>query len=262
MFVDSHCHLDRLDLEPYAGDLAKAIEAAQARGVSKMLCVGIDLDNLAQVLAIASQHASVYASVGVHPSTQDGKEPSEALLMQWAQHPKVVAIGETGLDYYYGGEHAEQQQARFAIHLRAARALGLPVIVHSRDAKEDTLRLIKSQANLEVGGVLHCFTEDLDMAMRAIDLNFYISFSGIVTFKNAQRLREVARSIPLDRMLIETDSPYLAPVPYRGKSNEPKYVADVGAFLADLRGMSTEALAQATSQNFHRLFARTAAAPA
>ncbi|MCP5160412.1 MAG: TatD family hydrolase [Hahellaceae bacterium] len=256
MFIDSHCHLDRLKLDAYEGDLNAAINAARACGVSKMLCVGIDLDNVHQVISIAQQHEYVYASVGVHPSTADGVEPSVDLLVNLANHPKVVAIGETGLDYYYGQDSAEAQKERFRVHLRAAKEVQMPVIVHTRDAKADTLSIIREEADFESAGVLHCFTEDLAMAKSAMDMNFYISFSGIVTFRNADALREVAKAIPLDRMLIETDSPYLAPVPYRGKSNEPKYVVDVARFVAELRGISIDALAQSTTNNFHKLFSR------
>lgn len=258
MFIDSHCHLDRLKLEPYAGDITQAISAAHQAGVDKMLCVAIDLEHIESVLTIAENHTNVYASVGVHPTSDDVEEPSLEQLITLSQRNKVIAIGETGLDYYYGKESQQQQLARFKTHLAASCETRKPVIVHTRDAKEDTLALIKSHSDPDVGGVLHCFTEDWDMAQQAIEMNFYISLSGIVTFKNAIELQEVTRKLPLDRLLIETDSPYLAPAPYRGKSNEPKYVPEVAKFIADLKGVSVEAVAQASTDNFYRLF--TAAA--
>jgi len=254
MFIDSHCHLDRLNLDPYEGDLSKAIHAAHDNQVSEMLCVAIDLEHIDQVLEISRRFAPIYASVGVHPTSDDVEEPTVERLLSLAQEEKVIAIGETGLDYYYGTEACQQQRDRFVVHMEAAKQLGKPIIVHTRDAKEDTLALIKEHCDLDAGGVLHCFTEDWDMAKRAIDMNFYISFSGIVTFKNAKALQEVARNVPLDRMLIETDSPYLAPVPFRGKPNEPKYVPEVAKFLSSLKSVELETLAATTSDNFRRLF--------
>jgi len=254
MFIDSHCHLDRVKLEPYDGNLDLAIEAASEQNVSTMLCVAIDLENIESVLTIAAKYQNVYASVGVHPGSNDCEEPSVDRLLTLAQRDKVVAIGETGLDYYYGKESKDVQLERFKRHLTASAECKKPVIIHTRDAKEDTLSHILKHSDKDVGGVLHCFTEDWDMASRAIDQNFYISFSGIVTFKNAAELQEVAKQVPLDRMLIETDSPYLAPVPYRGKSNEPKYVPEVAKFIAQLRDVSVEEIAEKTSNNFKRLF--------
>lgn len=254
MFVDSHCHLDRLKLGPYNGELAGAIQAAQDQGVSKMLCVAIDLENIQDVLDIAAAYPSVYASVGVHPLSIECQAPSVEGLLELADNEKVVAIGETGLDYYYTADHAEEQQNRFVTQLEVSKQTQKPVIVHTRDAKNDTLAIIKEHCDQEVAGVLHCFTEDWDMAQKAMDMNFYISFSGIVTFKNAVELQEVAKKMPLDRMLIETDSPYLAPVPFRGKSNEPKYVPEVAKFLAGLKGTSVEEIANVTADNFNRLF--------
>ncbi len=254
MFIDSHCHLDRLKLEPYQGDLSKALAAAKQNQVDLMLCVAIDLEHIDSVLSIAHSHPDVYASVGVHPGSIDCEEPTITRLVDLAARDKVIAIGETGLDYYYGQAHKEQQLERFKNHLEAAKITRKPVIVHTRDAKEDTLRSIRQFSDPEVAGVLHCFTEDLDMAKKAIDENFYISFSGIVTFKNATELQAVAKALPLDRILIETDSPYLAPVPFRGKSNEPKYVPEVARFLAELRGEAVEQIAHQTSENFKRLF--------
>ncbi len=254
MFIDSHCHLDRLKLSPYNDQLDGAIEAAQDAGVDTMLCVAIDLEHIEQVLSIAANYPSIYASVGVHPTSHEGEEPTLQRLIDLSKRDKVVAIGETGLDYYYGEETSTVQRERFITHLKASEAVQKPVIVHTRDAKEDTLSLIEQHSDRSIGGVLHCFTEDWDMAKRAMDMNFYISLSGIVTFKNAVELQDVARKMPLDRLLIETDSPYLAPVPFRGKPNEPKHVVEVAKFVAELKGLTVEELAKATSDNFKRLF--------
>ncbi len=254
MLIDSHCHLDRLKLDKYDGQLNQAIDAALNNGVEKMLCVGISLSNREAVVSIAEEYEQVVASVGVHPLDVEEGLASEAELLSWAQHPKVVAIGESGLDYYYSDQSKAVQQESFGIHLRAAGQASLPVIVHTRDARQDTLDLIKEYGNDSSAGVLHCFTESWDMAKSAMDMNYYVSFSGIITFKNAEELREVARKMPLDRMLVETDSPYLAPVPYRGKPNEPAYVKEVAKFVADLKGISYEKLLEITGENFHRLF--------
>lgn len=254
MFIDSHCHLDRLKLDPYNGDLSQAIEAATQNSVDTMLCVAIDLEHIEDVLSIASNHQSVYASVGVHPGSTDCEEPTVQRLLDLSKRDKVIAIGETGLDYYYGIEQKDIQLEWFKRHLEVSKLTKKPVIVHTRDAKEDTLNHIHQYSDPNVAGVLHCFTEDLDMAKRAIEHNFYISFSGIVTFKNATELKEVAKALPLDRILIETDSPYLAPVPMRGKSNEPKFVPHVAQYLAELRGVSVEEIAEQTSENFKTLF--------
>jgi len=256
MLVDSHCHLDRLKLDKYGGDLKLALAAAAEQGVEKMLCVGISLENREAVVSIAEQYEQVVASVGVHPLDVEAGLASEQDLQGWAKHPKVVAIGESGLDYYYSDQTKALQQESFAIHLRAAAQTELPVIVHTRDARQDTLDMIKEHGNEESAGVLHCFTESWDMAKAAMDMNYYISLSGIVTFKNAKELQEVARKMPLDRLLVETDSPYLAPIPYRGKPNEPAYVKEVAQFVADLKGISYEQLLEATGENFHRLFAK------
>ncbi len=255
MLIDSHCHLDRLDLSPYNGDQTAAFAAAHAAGVAGMLCVAIDMDNIPAVLDIAKQD-NIWASVGVHPLEDKGPEVTHAQLSAFAQGEKVVAIGETGLDYFYTPERKIQMQERFVTHLEVAKASKLPVIVHTRDARQDTLALLKEHACSEAAGVLHCFTEDWAMAKAAIDLGFYISFSGIVTFANARELRDVASKVPLDRMLVETDSPYLAPVPHRGQSNEPRFVTDVAKSLAKLRGIPFEELAEATTANFFRLFSK------
>jgi len=257
MFVDSHCHLDRLKLEKYEAGLDGAIEAAKEAGVAEMLCVAIDLENIESVLDSAKRYDNVYASVGVHPGTDVGEEPTIERLLSLAKQPKVIAIGETGLDYYYGQERKVEQQARFAVHLNAAKQCKMPVIVHTREAREDTIDIIRREGDLESAGVLHCFTENWDMAKRALDLNYYISFSGIITFKNAEDLRSVVKNVPLDRILIETDSPYLAPVPFRGKPNEPKYVSEVAKCVAGLKGVSIEEIAEITTANYRTLFKRT-----
>lgn len=253
MFIDSHCHLDRLDLAALGKTLPEVLEAARARGVEHFLCIGVELETAPAVLAVAEAHADVSASVGVHPLYLESLEPEIEKLIELAAHPKVVAIGETGLDYHYDKEPPLRQQLRFRKHIEAARRCGKPLIVHTRAARADTLAILKEEG--ACAGVLHCFTEDWDTARAALDLGFYISFSGIVSFANAHDLREVARKVPLDRMLIETDSPWLAPVPYRGKTNQPAYVVEVAQLLADLRQLPLAELGQLTSANFRRLFA-------
>ncbi|MDW3713978.1 MULTISPECIES: TatD family hydrolase [Pseudomonas] len=254
MLVDSHCHLDRLDLAAHGGSLDAALEAARARGVGQFLCIGVSADNAAAVKDLASRYADVHCSVGVHPLDL---APGEALALDWLlgelDHPRVAAIGETGLDYHYEPEAAELQQQAFRLHLEAARITGKPVVVHTREARADTLALLR-EAALPQAGVLHCFTEDWEMAKAALDIGFYISLSGIVTFRNAEALREVARQVPADRLLVETDSPYLAPIPHRGKPNLPEYVREVAEFLAQLRGVEFERFAEQTTANFRRLF--------
>ena len=260
MFIDSHCHLDRLDLSAYEGNLDLAVEAARAAGVDRMLCIGIDLENGQEVVSLAERYQDVYASVGVHPLDCQEMVPDISVVRSLANHKKVVAIGETGLDYYYAtteGARAVQRQS-FINHLELAAELALPVVVHTRDAREDTLDFIREYGSMEFAGVLHCFTESLEMAKAALDLNYYISISGIVTFRNTSALQEVVDYLPMDRLLIETDSPYLAPVPYRGKSNEPRFVADVARFIAELKGVTPEELGEKTSDNFYRLFRRAA----
>ncbi|WP_434458385.1 TatD family hydrolase [Stutzerimonas urumqiensis] len=254
MLVDSHCHLDRLDLSLYDGSLDAALDAARARGVGHFLCIGVSAENAATVKALAGRYPDVGCSVGIHPLDL---QPDEGTDLEWliqeVSHPQVVAIGETGLDYHYEPQAAERQQASFRLHLEAARETEKPVVVHTREAREDTLRLLR-EAGLPRAGVLHCFTEDWPMAKAALDLGFYISLSGIVTFRNAEALREVARQIPADRLLVETDAPYLAPIPYRGKPNLPQYVREVAEFIADLRGVDFDRFAQDTTDNFFRLF--------
>ncbi|MFT7560352.1 MAG: TatD DNase family protein [Flavobacteriales bacterium] len=257
MLVDSHCHLDRINLDKYSNGLDDAVLAAKERGVDAMLCVCISDENRQAVIDIAERYDSIYASVGVHPCDIGAEVQSTDSLKEWVRSSsKVVALGETGLDYHYSKDREIEQKQSFSHHLMVAGELKLPVIVHTRDAREDTLSLIKEFGNTESSGVLHCFTESWDMAEKALDLNYYISLSGIITFKNAHELRDVAKKVPLDRLLIETDSPYLAPMPYRGKPNEPKYVREVAEYLAELRGISLEELAAITSKNFYRLFSR------
>jgi len=252
MFVDSHCHLDFPELLNRIDEVLDSMKSAQ---VESALCVAVTLEGLPGVLALAAAHKNLYASVGVHPEYRDSIEPSVEILLDHAKNPKVVAIGETGLDYHWHkADDTDWQRERFRVHIRAAKACGKPLIIHTREAAEDTLRIMDEEGALAVGGVMHCFTESLDIAERAMAHGFYISLSGIVTFKNAKQIKEVAASIPLDRMLIETDSPYLAPVPYRGKTNEPAYVRHVAEEIAVLRGISVEEVAQATKANFYRLF--------
>ncbi|HEY9037168.1 MAG TPA: TatD family hydrolase [Pseudomonadales bacterium] len=256
MLVDSHCHLDRLKLNAYANGLPDALTQAREAGVGAFLCVCIDAGNVADVVRIADDWPDVVASVGVHPLDLADTAPDLSFLSQWARHPRVVAVGETGLDYHYASENRQLQMDSFAAHLDFAAQEKLPVIVHTREAVDDTLDLMRAHASRESAGVMHCFTESWDMARQAIDLGFYISFSGIVTFRNAEALREVVKQVPLDRLLIETDSPYLAPIPYRGKPNEPKYLPAVAAEVARLKGVSVEEVIEATGNNFFNLFAK------
>lgn len=251
MFIDSHCHLNLPEL---AQNLGEALENMRRNDVAQALCVSVTLDTFPDVLALAEQHPHIYASVGVHPDYELETEPSQQQLVQLAQHPKVVAIGETGLDYFRLKGDLEWQRERFRKHIRASRECGKPLIIHTREAAQDTLRILREEGADEIGGVMHCFTENLEIALAAIDMNFYISLSGIVTFKNATTVKEVAQKIPLERMLIETDAPYLAPVPYRGKVNQPAYVKHVAEEIARLRNIPLEEVGKATSENFRRLF--------
>ena len=221
------------------------------------ICIGVTLEELPRVLSLAETHRHIFASIGVHPETTDIKEPTVAELVRLAQHPKVVAIGETGLDYYWHKDQPEWQRERFRTHIRAAIELGKPLVVHNREATADTLRIMVEEGAGRVGGILHCFTETWDVAEEALALGFHIAISGIVTFKNAQIVKDVACRVPLDRLLIETDSPYLAPVPFRGKLNQPGYVKYVAEEIARLRGIPTEEVANATTDNFFRLFPQT-----
>lgn len=249
--IDSHCHLN---FEPLSADLPAVLTRAHANGVSHMLCVSVTLESFPAVRAIAHEHAHIYASVGVHPNERGGQDPSVETLCELAADPRVVAIGETGLDYFRSQGDMGWQHERFRRHIRAARATGKPLIIHTRDAAADTLRIMEEEGADKIGGVMHCFTESWDVARAALDLNFYISFSGIVTFKNAEPLRDVARRVPAERLLVETDSPYLAPVPYRGKSNEPGFVRHVADCLAGVREQPVTELAAQTTQNFFSLF--------
>lgn len=253
MFIDSHCHLDFPELAPQLPELLAHMATNQ---VTHALCVSVDLPDFPKVRALAEQHGNLFASVGVHPDYQDTPEPSVEQLVSLADHPRVVAIGETGLDYFRLTGDLEWQRERFRTHIRAARAAGKPLIIHTREAAEDTLRIMREEGAQTVGGVMHCFTESWEVAQQAMELGFYISFSGIVTFKKAQALKEVAQKIPIERMLIETDSPYLAPVPFRGKQNEPALVKYVAEEIARLRSDSVENIGQATSRNFFNLFSQ------
>lgn len=248
MFIDSHCHLNCLEKPE------EAIKAALLAKVEHMLCVCIDLEHFNEVLQLAEAHADISASVGLHPNECAGLDPSVDELLALADNPKVIAIGETGLDYCHNKCTIDVQQQRFRRHIQAAIACSKPLIIHTRDARADTLRIMQEEGAERIGGVMHCFTEDWAMAEAAMAMGFYISFSGIVTFKNATQLQDVACKIPADKMLIETDSPYLAPVPYRGKTNTPAYVVHVAEKLAELRGESVEAIAQQTTKNFYDLF--------
>jgi len=251
MLVDSHCHLDFPEL---AGKLPAVLEVMRENGVTRALCVSVTLEDFPKVLALAEQHEQLFASVGVHPDYPDLREPSVAELVELALHPKVLAIGETGLDYYRLTGDLEWQRERFRVHIRSARKAGKPLIIHTRSAAADTLRLMQEEGAADVGGVMHCFTESWEVARAALDLGFYISFSGIVTFRNARDLKEVARRVPLDRMLVETDSPYLAPVPHRGKTNQPGWVRHVAEEIAALKGRDFLEIASVTTENFNRLF--------
>lgn len=256
MLVDSHCHLDFPELLPRIDEIAARM---RAQGVGHALCVSVNLDDFPRVRRLAERFDNMYASVGVHPDHEGGEDPSADRLVELAAHPRIVAIGETGLDYYRHPERAPVQQARFREHIRAARRTGKPLIIHTREAAADTLRLMREESAAEVGGVMHCFTETWEVAEAAIELNFHISFSGIVTFKNAAQLKEVARRVPANRLLVETDSPYLAPVPHRGKTNEPGFVRHVAEEIARLRGVPVEEIETQTTANFFRLFAHAAA---
>ena len=250
-FVDSHCHLDFPEL---AENLTVVLAQMRQNDVAAALCVSVNLAGFPQVLALAEQYPNIYASVGVHPDYEDVEEPSVARLAELARHPRVIAIGETGLDYFRLKGDLEWQRARFRNHIRAARECGKPLIVHTREAAADTLRIMAEENAAEAGGVMHCFTETWEVAEAALALGFYISFSGIVTFKSAKQIKEVAQRMPLERILIETDAPYLAPAPHRGKLNQPAYVKHVAEEIAALRGISTEEAGRCTTENFMRLF--------
>jgi TatD DNase family protein len=251
MFVDSHCHIN---FPEFAARMPEVLGAMAQNRVSHALCVGVNFAELPSVLDLAAAHPHIYASVGVHPDHDQDEEPTVERLIELSARPKVVAIGETGLDYYRLKGDLEWQRERFRTHIRASIATGKPLIIHTRSASEDTLRIMREEGAEKAGGVMHCFTETREVAEAAMDLGFYISFSGILTFKNAKELKEVARVVPLGRMLIETDSPYLAPVPFRGKVNEPAFVIHVAEEVARLKEVPVEQVAQATTANFFKLF--------
>jgi len=255
MFIDSHCHLNFPGLKE---DIDAILAHMRTNEVSHALCVSVDLPSALQVVELADKYENLYASVGIHPDYELKVEPTQADLVRLAQHPKVIAIGETGLDYYRLTGNLDWQRDRFRTHIGAAIECGKPLIIHTRSAAEDTLRIMQEERAGNIGGVMHCFTESLEVAQAAIDLGFYISFSGILTFKNATAIKEVARQIPLDRILIETDSPYLAPTPHRGKMNQPAYVKYVAEEIARLRNIDVEHVGRATTTNFSRLFLTSA----
>lgn len=253
LFIDSHCHLDRLDTSLYDEGLDTVVNSATQANVSKLLCVSVTLADFPNMAEQTAKYDNVLLSCGAHPLNQEDKiDPDQLLAL--SQNDRVIAVGETGLDYFYAPETKALQQDSFKKHVAVAREVNKPLIIHTRDAQEDTLAILRSEGAKEVGGILHCFTESWEMAEQAIELGFYISFSGIVTFKNATALREVAALVPDDKFLIETDSPYLAPVPHRGKENQPAYVVEVAKHLASIRGQSVEEIAKLSTENFNRLF--------
>lgn len=263
LLVDSHCHLD---FPEFSGRVGEFLEAMKENGVGWALCAGVRLPDFPQVIALAEAYGNIFAAVGVHPDVEEpGGECDAATLVRLAAHPKVIAIGETGLDYYRQDNQAwsdlEWQRRRFRVHIAAAKLARKPLIIHSREAADDTLSILAEQSAGEVGGIFHCFTETPEVARKAVELGFHISLSGIVTFKNALQIKEVARTVPLDRLLVETDAPYLAPVPFRGKLNHPALVRHVAEEVAHLRGLSYEEIARATTENFFRLFRMSANAP-
>jgi TatD DNase family protein len=255
MFVDTHCHLN---FPPYAETIEQVRADMDASGVDRALCISTTLEEFPQVHALAMRFDNFWATVGVHPDNEGIQEPTLQDLLERAALPRVVGIGETGLDYYRLGDRSVAdmawQRERFRVHIRAAIQTGLPLVIHTREASDDTLAILKEEGQGKVRGVFHCFTESETVARAALDLGFHISFSGILTFKNAADIRDVARMVPLDRCLIETDSPYLAPAPYRGKLNSPAYVSLVAKQLAELKGMDVEELGRITSGNFEQLF--------
>jgi len=249
--IDSHCHINFPEL---VSDIDGVMERMAENHVSNALCVSVNLEKFPEVLSLAERYENIYASVGVHPDTQSGEDPTVERLVSLSAHPKVVAIGETGLDYFRTEGDTTWQRDRFRAHIQAAREVNKPLIIHTREAGDDTLGILREEGEGLVRGVMHCFTETLEFARASIDLGFFISFSGIITFKNAQEIRDVAKVVPLESILIETDSPYLAPVPNRGKTNEPSYVRYVLEEVARVKELPIDVVAQATTQNFHRLF--------
>ena len=255
MFIDSHCHLDLLAQEEGGIDLA--INNAKENGVDHILCISIDKSSCQKIIEIVDSNSFLSASVGIHPNIEQSENFTAEELVSLASHEKVIAIGETGLDYFRSEGDLGWQRERFRVHIEAAKELKKPLIVHTREARKDTMDILENEDAQSAGGIIHCFTENWETAKRALDIGFYISLSGIVTFKNAKELQEVAKKLPLDRILIETDSPYLAPVPHRGKTNQPAFVKHVAEFLAELRGDSVENIAKVTTDNFHRAFPTT-----
>ncbi|MCP3675682.1 MAG: TatD family hydrolase [Gammaproteobacteria bacterium] len=253
MLVDSHCHLDRL-VENASGTVEDVLQRARNRGVERFLCIATSLDTFKDVNDLAKLYQDVYCTAGVHPLQKDSFSVDFQRLVEQANQPKVVAVGETGLDYYYSPENADWQKQSLRLHIQAAREVSKPLIIHTRDAKEDTLAILKEEKAEQIGGVLHCFTESLEMAEAAIEMGFYISFSGIITFKTATALRDVVARLPIERLLVETDCPWLAPVPYRGKENQPSFVVEVAQQMADIFELSLNELAKITTQNFYSLF--------
>jgi TatD DNase family protein len=255
MYIDSHCHLNMLADEP--GGIDAMVTEAEQNAIEHILCIAIDKASCAEVKAIADSYPQVTASVGIHPNVDASEQFTVEELVAEAAHPKVIAIGETGLDYFRSEGDLEWQRDRFRVHIEAAKQTQKPLIIHTREAREDTMTILENEDAETAGGIIHCFTENWETAKRALDIGFYISLSGIVTFKSARELQEVAKKLPLDRILIETDSPYLAPVPHRGKTNKPVFVKHVAEFLAELRGDSVENIAATTTANFQRLFPST-----
>lgn len=256
MYIDSHCHLNMLADEP--GGIDAMVSEASDNGIDHILCIAIDKASCEEVKAIADSYPQVTASVGIHPNVDKAEQFTVEELVAEASHPKVIAIGETGLDYFRSEGDLEWQRDRFRVHIEAGKQTQKPLIIHTREAREDTMDILENEDAEKAGGIIHCFTENWETAKRALDIGFYISLSGIVTFKSAKDLQEVAKKLPLDRILIETDSPYLAPVPHRGKTNKPVFVKHVAEFLAELRGDTVENIAAVTSANFRQLFPTTA----
>lgn len=254
MLIDSHCHLDRIDLKPYEDDFSCFMTAAKANQLEHLLCIAIDLESYPAMLDLVLNFPEISLTVGVHPNVKECKDPSVDELVALGKLNKVIGIGETGLDYFRSEGDLSWQHQRFRNHIRAAKILKKPLIIHTREAKVDTLKILKDEGAEEIGGIIHCFTEDWEFAQKALDLNFYISFSGIITFNNATTIRDVVKKIPSDKFLIETDSPYLAPVPFRGRPNYPLYVSYVAEQIAELRGITVNKVADITTNNFYNLF--------
>ena len=253
MYIDSHCHINFPELNE---KIDQVLDNMKNHNISHALCVSVTLDKIDEILSLANKHSNIYASVGVHPDYEDIEEPDISKLFHYSKEKKIVAIGETGLDYFRLKGDLSWQRERFRTHIRAAIKSSLPLIIHTRNAQEDTIKIMREESAHSATGVMHCFTESYEMAKQAVDLGFYISFSGIITFKNAESLRETVKKLPIENILIETDSPYLAPVPNRGKLNEPANVRYVAEKIAELKGMSIEEVAEITTNNFFRLFTK------